>query len=279
MIVQPQPARFKVHGCSRNRHDHRLGHTQLRSRRIALWSEQVARAVDGNWDRKELPNIDDHTYARALGRVLAHELGHLLLRLNGHRDRGLMRSAFSHRSLTARGRRAFRLAEEDLQAIRETLLQAVAKNKSASFGSTRSSRDARRRATRPSSSSSWATAMGQRRQTATSITEASGPLWRAGPRRSPARAHSTCMAMDRSAWNVPPPKPSRRISCTTPSTRSRASAAISIREMLSSRPAPGIRDASWDALPAAKTISRYRRDAMSSSSKHRFLKRTWRRWA
>ena len=124
VIVQPRPARFKVHGCSRDRHDHRLGHTHLRSRRITLWSEQVARAVDGNWDGKELPNVNEHTYARALGRVLAHELGHLLLRLNGHRDRGLMRSAFSHRSLTARGRRAFRFAEEGLQAIRETLLRA-----------------------------------------------------------------------------------------------------------------------------------------------------------
>ncbi len=132
VLVQPRPARFKVYGCSRDRHDHRLGLTQLGSRRITLWSEQVARAVDGNWDRKELADVDDGVYARALGRVLAHELGHLLLRLNGHRDRGLMRSAFSHRSLTARGRGAFRLAEEDLQAIRDTLLNAVSKTKSAS---------------------------------------------------------------------------------------------------------------------------------------------------
>ena len=133
VLVQPRPARFKVHGCSRDRHDHRLGRTQLRSRRITLWSEQVARAVDGNWDRKELADVDDGIYARALGRVLAHELGHLLLRLNGHRVRGLMRSAFSHQSLTGRGRRAFRLAEEDLQAIRNTLLHAVAKNENASL--------------------------------------------------------------------------------------------------------------------------------------------------
>lgn len=132
VLVQPRPARFKVHGCSRDRHDHRLGRAQLRSRRITLWSEQVARAVDGNWDRTELPDVDDRLYARALERVLAHELGHLLLGLNGHRDRGLMRSAFSHGSLTARGRRAFRFAEEDLQAIRDTLLHGVAKNSNAS---------------------------------------------------------------------------------------------------------------------------------------------------
>ena len=131
VLVQSRPARFKVFGCSRDRHDHRLGHTQLRSGRITLWSEQVARAVDGNWDREALPDVDDRVYARAVGRVLAHELGHVLLRLNGHRDRGLMRSAFSHRSLTAGGRRAFRFAEEDLQAIRDTLLRTVADTKRA----------------------------------------------------------------------------------------------------------------------------------------------------
>ena len=133
VFVQPRPARFQVHGCSRNRHDHRLGRTHLRAGRITIWSEQVARAVDGNWDRKLLPDVDNEVLARALGRVLAHELGHLLLQLNGHRDRGLMRSAFSHRSLTARGHRAFRLLEEDLQAIRDTLLHAGADNEHVSL--------------------------------------------------------------------------------------------------------------------------------------------------
>ena len=121
VLVQPRPARFRVHGCSRGLHDHRLGHAQLRSRLITVWSEQVVRAVDGNWDRTELPDVNDGVYARALGRVLAHEIVHLLLRLNGHRDRGLMRPAFSHHSLTARGRGAFRLAEDDVLAIRRAL--------------------------------------------------------------------------------------------------------------------------------------------------------------
>ena len=31
VLMQPRPARFKVYGCSRDRHDHRLGHTQLRA--------------------------------------------------------------------------------------------------------------------------------------------------------------------------------------------------------------------------------------------------------
>ena len=124
VVVQPRPARFKVSpACSRGLHDHRLGQTQLGPRRLTLWSEQVARAVDGNWDRQEVPDVDDQIYARALGRVLAHELGHMLLRLNGHRDQGLMRSTFSHRSLIARGRHAFRLADDDLQAIRAALVR------------------------------------------------------------------------------------------------------------------------------------------------------------
>ena len=121
VVIQPHPARFEVHGCRRDRHDHRLGHTHLNGRRITLWSDQVARAVDGSWGRAGVPEVDDASFSNALGRVLAHELGHLLLRLNGHRDRGLMRPAFSHGSLTARGRRAFRLSDQDLEAIREGL--------------------------------------------------------------------------------------------------------------------------------------------------------------
>ena len=60
-------------------------------------------------------------FARALGRVLAHELGHLFLRLNGHRDDGLMRGAFPHRSLTSRSRRGFLLSKSDMEKLRASL--------------------------------------------------------------------------------------------------------------------------------------------------------------
>lgn len=121
VVLQPRPARFVVHGCSRNRHDHRLGHTSFTARRITLWSEQIARAVDGDWDRRQVPNVNDTTYARALGRVLAHELGHVFLRLSGHRDNGLMRPSFSHRTLTAKSNRAFRMSDKDLKKVRAIL--------------------------------------------------------------------------------------------------------------------------------------------------------------
>lgn len=121
VVLQPRPARFVVKGCSRNRHDHRLGHTNLPGRRITLWTEQILRAVDGDWDRRELPNVSKTAYARALGRVLAHELGHLFLRLNGHRENGLMRASFSHGSLTAKRSQSFRMSEKDLRTIRAAL--------------------------------------------------------------------------------------------------------------------------------------------------------------
>lgn len=125
LVVQARPAVHVVHGCRRNRHDHRLGHTNLRTRRLTLWTDQVRRAVHGDWDRApdDVPLVDEGVFARALGRVLAHELGHLLLSLDGHRDGGLMRSSFSHRSLTGRSAGAFRLSPGDLGRIRSAVLR------------------------------------------------------------------------------------------------------------------------------------------------------------
>jgi hypothetical protein len=123
VIVRNAPPVRQVHGCQRNRHDHRLGHTNLRTRRITLWSHQVARAVVGEWESEAPPDVGADRLARALGRVLAHELGHLFLGLNGHRERGLMRRSFSRRSLAASNRRAFRLRAADFALIRSEVAQ------------------------------------------------------------------------------------------------------------------------------------------------------------
>lgn len=119
--VVPRPARLVVYGCSRDLHDHRLGNTRLGTKHITLWTEQVARAVSGDWDGKKPSRVDDRLFARALGRVLAHELGHLFLRLYGHRPDGLMRKAFSHRSLTSRSNERFRFSNLDLDRLRASL--------------------------------------------------------------------------------------------------------------------------------------------------------------
>jgi hypothetical protein len=118
IVILPRPERAVVSGCSRNLHDHRLGHTYLRARRVTLWTEQVARAVEGGWDRRDPPSVDASILGTALGRVLAHELGHLFLQLNGHREDGLMKSSFSHRSLVGKSQRSFRLSAQDLERVR-----------------------------------------------------------------------------------------------------------------------------------------------------------------
>jgi hypothetical protein len=118
IVILRRPEREIISGCRRNLHDHRLGHTHLPARRVTLWTEQVARAVAGSWDRKDTPPVDDDFLGTALGRVLAHELGHLFLRLNGHRENGLMTPSFSQRALVSKSDRPFRLSEEDLERVR-----------------------------------------------------------------------------------------------------------------------------------------------------------------
>jgi hypothetical protein len=126
IVVLPRPSEPVISGCSRNLHDHRLGHTYLGARRVTLWTEQVARAVAGSWDRKDVPRVDEKALGTALGRVLAHELGHLFLRLNGHRENGLMKPSFSQRALVGKSDRAFRLSEEDLERVRAAITRLQA---------------------------------------------------------------------------------------------------------------------------------------------------------
>jgi hypothetical protein len=121
VVLSARPETKVVSGCSRELHDHRLGHTHLGARRVSLWTEQVARAVAGKWNGKDAPRVPEGALGTALGRVLAHELGHLFLRLNGHRDRGLMTPSFSHRALVGASDDSFRLSREDLERVRSVL--------------------------------------------------------------------------------------------------------------------------------------------------------------
>jgi hypothetical protein len=133
IVLMARPERRVISGCSRNLHDHRLGRADLGARRVTLWTEQVARAVAGSWDRKDAPRVEQSSLGTALGRVLAHELGHLFLRLDGHRENGLMKPAFSQRALVARGARdgrsdrSFRLSAEDQERVKAAVARLLAK--------------------------------------------------------------------------------------------------------------------------------------------------------
>jgi hypothetical protein len=61
--------------------------------------------------------------ARALGRVLAHEIGHYLLALPAHAASGLMRSAFTARELAGLDRQTFALSAALVPRLRDRLLR------------------------------------------------------------------------------------------------------------------------------------------------------------
>jgi hypothetical protein len=65
--------------------------------------------------------------ARALGRVLAHEIGHFVLALPSHAPSGLMRPAFTGRELAGLDRKAFALSAELRPRLRERLLRLRSK--------------------------------------------------------------------------------------------------------------------------------------------------------
>jgi hypothetical protein len=118
VVIANRPPYKVITGCSRGLHDHRLGLADPGNRSIVLWTEQVARGAAGDWDSREPPTVSDDTLGQGLGRVAAHEMGHLLLRLCDHRSKGLMRKAFKYRDLSSRGRRALRFSSDDIERLR-----------------------------------------------------------------------------------------------------------------------------------------------------------------
>ncbi len=65
--------------------------------------------------------VRDHELARALGRVLAHEIGHVLLAAPYHDRAGLMRAAFRADQLAGPDRAPFRLTATSISRLRSRL--------------------------------------------------------------------------------------------------------------------------------------------------------------
>lgn len=77
--------------------------------------------LNAGWNGRPLSDVPralrEDLAGRALGRVLAHELGHYLLAQRGHATRGLMRASFKGTELVAVDRRAFRLLSAEVVAL------------------------------------------------------------------------------------------------------------------------------------------------------------------
>ena len=68
-------------------------------------------------------SLREELLGRALGRVLAHEIGHYLLVWRAHAPDGLMRAAFYGEALIQPGRRAFKLSDSLMPRLRTRLAQ------------------------------------------------------------------------------------------------------------------------------------------------------------
>jgi hypothetical protein len=66
------------------------------------------------------PALVDRQMPRAIGRALAHEIGHLVLRDRAHATRGLMASSFTPYQLTFAPRSAFRLGDAPTASVQGT---------------------------------------------------------------------------------------------------------------------------------------------------------------
>ena len=79
----------------------------------------------GEWP----PALAAQMVGRALGRVLAHEIGHYLLASPAHARTGLMQAAFNSRELAGWDRRSFELDETALPRLRARLARLESRQK------------------------------------------------------------------------------------------------------------------------------------------------------
>ena len=63
------------------------------------------------------PDVGPADMGRALGRVLAHEIGHVVLGVSRHPSGGLMRRAFTAEELVARHRTAYTLSKKEIERL------------------------------------------------------------------------------------------------------------------------------------------------------------------
>ena len=94
---------------------------------LTLRPDQIVAVVaDALWVGRRLrewpPTVRDRLKGRALGRVLAHELGHYLLATRTHTETGLMRGSISAEALVSPDRRPFRLDASDQARVRALTL-------------------------------------------------------------------------------------------------------------------------------------------------------------
>jgi hypothetical protein len=95
---------------------------------VALSVEAIERLVEeASWGNRrviEWPSaVRDELAGRALGRVLAHEIGHYLLAWRGHTSEGLMRADFREDLLVDPDRRAFQISPAMIPRLNARLAQ------------------------------------------------------------------------------------------------------------------------------------------------------------
>jgi len=112
----------------------RLGSTTFRDgtgvadRRVVLSVKSVQRLVDtAGWSGRRVsdwpPAIREELMGRALGRVVAHEIGHVLFAWRRHTPHGLMRAQFGAVQLLDLDRRPFAVPADLLPRLRAHLEQ------------------------------------------------------------------------------------------------------------------------------------------------------------